>query len=87
VLLKGDDVAVAWSYLAESIQDAEDLVNALILHARGPMGATSSQESGGGLLFEGGGTYVFIDRIDDRFVFIASTDESAVADLRVQMDV
>jgi hypothetical protein len=60
VLLKGDDVAVAWSYLAESIQDAEDLVNALILHARGPMGATSSRESGGGLLFEGGGTYVAV---------------------------
>jgi hypothetical protein len=87
VLINGDDVAVAWSYLAESIQDAEDLVNALILHARGPMGATSSQESGGGLLFEGGGTYVFIDRIDDRFVFIASTDEAAVADLRTQMGV
>ena len=87
VLLNGDDVAVAWSYLAESIQDAEDLVDALILHARGPMGATSARESGGGLLLEGGGTTVFIDRIDDRFVFIASTDTAAVGSLRTQMGV
>lgn len=87
VLLNGDDVAVAWSYLAESVQDAEDLVNALILHARGPMGTTSSRESGGGLILEGNGTYVFIDRIEDRFVFIASTDASAGADLRTQMGV
>jgi hypothetical protein len=87
VLINGDDVAVAWAYLAESVQDAEDLVNALILHARGPMGATSSRESGGGLLFEGGGTYVFIDRTDDRFVFVASTDAAAGDALRTQMGV
>lgn len=87
VLLNGDDVAMAWSYLAESIQDAEDLVNALIIHARGPMGATSSRESGGGLLLEGGGVYIFIDRMDDRFVFIASTDAQAGEDLRAQMGV
>ena len=87
VLLKDDDVAVAWSYLAESVQDAEDLVNAMILHARGPMGTTSSRESGGGLLLEGGGAYVFIDRIEDRFVFIASTDATAGQDLRTQMGV
>jgi hypothetical protein len=87
ILLNADEVAVAWSYLAESIQDAEDLVDALILHAKGPMGTTSSRESGGGLLLEGGGTYVFIDRVDDRFVFIASTDAAAGADLRAQMGV
>jgi hypothetical protein len=87
VLVHGDDVAMAWSYLAESQQDAEDLVNALILHARGPMGTTSSRESGGGLLFEGGGVYVFIDRIDDRFVFVASTDTAAGQSLRSQMGV
>jgi len=87
VLVNGDEVAMAWSYLAESEQDAEDLVNALILHARGPMGATSSRESGGGLLLEGAGVYVFIDRIDDRFVFVASTDTAAGQSLRTQMGV
>lgn len=87
VLVNGDDVAMAWSYLAESDQDAEDLVNALIAHARGPMGAASSRESGGGLLFEGGGVYIFIDRIDDSFVFVASTDTAAGESLRSQMGV
>ncbi|MEZ5176440.1 MAG: hypothetical protein R2823_09585 [Acidimicrobiia bacterium] len=87
VLLNGDEVAMAWSYLAESEEDAEDLVNALIAHARDRMGATSSKESGGGLLLEGSGIYVFIDRIDDRFVFVASTDAAAGGSLRSQMGV
>ncbi|MDA2979695.1 MAG: hypothetical protein O3B42_08060 [Actinomycetota bacterium] len=87
VFINGDDVAMAWSYLAESEQDAEDLVNALISHARGAMGASSSTESGGGLILEGGGTYVFIDRMDDRFVFIASTVRNAGGSLRTQMGV
>lgn len=87
VLVNGDDVAMAWNYLAESEQDAEDLVNALITHARGPMGATSSRESGGGLLLEGDSVFIFIDRIDDRFVFVASTDATAGQSLRSQMGV
>jgi hypothetical protein len=85
IFVNGDDVAIAWHYLAESVEDAEDLVNGLIAHARGPMGATSSQESGGGLLLEGNGTTVFIDRIDDEFYFLASTNRSAVGDLRSQL--
>lgn len=86
-LVNGDDIAMAWSYLAETDQDAEDLVNALIVHARDRMGATSSQESGGGLLLTGDGIYVFIDRMDDHFVFIASTDPAAGNSLRSQMGV
>ena len=85
VLISGDDVAVAWHYLAESVEDAEDLVNAMIAHARGPMGATSSRDSGGGLLLEGGGTTVFIDRIDDEFWFLASTSSAAVGEFRTQL--
>ncbi len=87
VFVNGDDVAMAWSYLAESEQDAEDIVDALIVHARETMGASSATESGDGLILEGGGTYVFIDRIDDRFVFIASTDRNAGGSLRTQMGV
>lgn len=86
-LVKGDDIAMAWSYLAETDDDAEDLVKALIVHARDRMGATSSKESSGGLLLEGGGIYVFIDRMDDHFVFIASTDSDAEVSLRTQMGV
>lgn len=85
IFINGDDVAIAWHYLAESVEDAEDLVNGLIAHAKGPMGATSSQESGGGLLLEGNGKTVFIDRIDDEFYFLASTNRAAVGDLRSQL--
>lgn len=86
-LVDGDDIAMAWEYVAETDQDAEDLVNALLEHARTRMGATSSQNSSGGLLLEGSGIYVFIDRDGAGFVFIASTDKSAGASLRTQMGV
>jgi hypothetical protein len=81
---RGDDTAFAWSYLAESVEDAEDLANALIAHARGTMGSETSEESGGGLLFTGS-PYVFIDRVDDAIYFVASTDPSAGDDLRTQL--
>ncbi|NHZ71331.1 MAG: hypothetical protein GWP18_06780 [Proteobacteria bacterium] len=82
---RGDDAAIAWTYAGETEQDAEDLVDALILHARGTMGAGDSREAGGGLLFDGGSPYVFIDRVDDVIFFIASTDPAAGADLREQL--
>jgi hypothetical protein len=51
------------------------------------MGAGPAVESGGGLLFESGPTYVFIDRVDEKIFFIASTDHAAGASLREQMGV
>ena len=51
------------------------------------MGATNGQESLGGLLYDGGNPYVFIDRIDDKVIFIASTDLGAVELLREQLGV
>ncbi len=87
VLINDSDVATAWHYRAESEQDAEDLVNALITHARTRMGASSSQESAGGLLMEGSGKTVFIDRIEDEFYFIASTDSDAVSNIRSQLGI
>jgi hypothetical protein len=80
----GDDTAFVWSYLAETDTDAEELTNGLIAHARTAMGAGSTEESGGGLLFTGS-PYVFIDRIDDAVFFIASTDPAAGSDLRSQL--
>jgi hypothetical protein len=85
VFLRGDDTAFAWSYLAESVEDAEDLTNALIAHARDTMGAGGAEESAGGLLFAGGSPWVFIDRVDDRIFFVASTDAIAGEDLRTQL--
>ncbi len=87
LFLRGDDTAFVWSYLAETVEDAEELTNALIVHARDQMGASGSAESGGGLLFSDGTPTVFIDRIDDAIYFIASTDAAAVADARQQLGI
>ncbi|MGI9585503.1 MAG: hypothetical protein ACR2N7_07905 [Acidimicrobiia bacterium] len=83
--LNGADSVFVWSYLGESVPDAEDLSNALIAHARDTMGATGAEESGGGIEFGGGSPYVFVDRIDDAIFFIASTDPVAGADIREQL--
>ena len=83
--LNGTESAMAWSYRAETVADAEDLTNALIAMSRDQMGATGAQESGGGLLFSGGTPYVFIDRIDDQIFYVASTDPVAGDDLRSQL--
>jgi hypothetical protein len=82
---RGDDAAMAWVYLGETEQDAEDLSDALILHVRGGMGASGGQESGGGLLFDGGDPWVFVDRVGDLIYMVASTDPAAGADLREQL--
>ncbi len=84
---RDDDTAFVWSYLAESVEDAEELTNALIVHTRDQMGASGATESGGGLLFDGGAPTVFIDRIDEAIFFIASTDPAAVADARQQLGI
>lgn len=85
--LSGDDAAIAWVYEGETIQDAEDLATALIAHVRSSMNAGAPQESGGGLLFDGESTYVFIDRVDERIYFVASTDPMAGVSLREQLGV
>jgi hypothetical protein len=84
---RGNDSAIAWVYQGETETDAEDLANALIAHVTDVMGATNGQESAGGLLYDGGNPYVFIDRIDEKVVFIASTDLTAVESLREQLGV
>ena len=84
---RGDDTAFVWSYLAESVEDAEELTNALISHARDGMGAAGGVEDAGGLLFSGGSPTVFIDRIDEAIYFVASTDAGAVAEARGQLGI
>lgn len=83
VFSRGDDVALAMHYVGDTEQDAEEIADALIDLARGPMGADSGVESGGGLLFSA--PYVFIDRVEDEVFFVTSTDTAAGADLRTQL--
>jgi hypothetical protein len=83
--LRGEDAAIAWVYDGETVEDAEDLANGLITHIRTAMNAGEGVESGGGLLFDTGSTYVFIDRVDEKIYFIASTDAAAGESLRDQL--
>ena len=84
--LSGEEAAFAWLYEGETEADAEELVAALIAHVRASMNAGSAVESGGGLLYDGGSTYVFIDRVEDQIYFVASTDHTAGASLREQLN-
>jgi len=49
------------------------------------MNVGESVEDGGGLLFDQGEVYVFIDRVEDEIFYIAATDAAAGADLRAQL--
>ena len=84
--LRDADSAIAWVYEGETVEDAEDLANGLIAHIRGTMDAGDSVESAGGLLFSTGQTYVFIDRVEEKIYFVASTDHDAGASLRAQLN-
>jgi len=86
VFSNGTETAFAWVYRGETVSDAEDLADGLIAHVRTAMDAGTSRESGGGLLFDSGSVYVFVDRVDNQLFFIASTDANAGADLRAQME-
>jgi len=84
---RGSDSAIVWSYQGETETDAEDLTDAMIAHIKDVMGATNGQESLGGLLYDGGSPFVFIDRLDDKVIFIAATDLTALESLREQLGV
>jgi len=82
-----DGVAFGFHYVGESVRDAEELADALIAHAKAQMGAGKAIESGGGLLFDNGPVYVFIDRVENEIFFVASTDRGAGASIRSQLGV
>ncbi len=85
VYARGDDVAIVLHYIGDAERDAEELADAFIAHIGTSMNAGAPAESGGGLLYDQGSDYVFLDRVDDQVFFIASTDKGAGADLRAQL--
>jgi len=87
VFSRGDDVAMALSYIGDSERDAEELANALIVHIRDSMDSGPAEESASGLLYRQGNVYSFIDRIDDGIYWIVSTDKSAGEELRQQLGI
>ena len=87
VFTRGDDVAMAMSYIGDSERDAEELANALIAHVRDDMDSGPAEESAGGLLYRQGNVYSFIDRIGDGIYWIVSTDKTAGEDMRQQLGI
>jgi hypothetical protein len=85
VYARGDDVAIVLHYIGDAERDAEELADAFIAHIGTSMNAGLPVDSGGGLLYDQGSDYVFLDRVDDQVFFIASTDKGAGADLRAQL--
>lgn len=83
--IQGDDAAFAWVYSGDSVLDAEELFDALILHIDVSMDAGEPQDSDGGFLFDEGETYVFIERVDEKIYFVASTAPDARDSLRQQL--
>jgi hypothetical protein len=87
VLRGGEEVAFAYAYKADTEDDAVEVATALVAHARTTMGAGDGVEVDGGILFDEGGPWVFIDRIGDGLIFVAATDDAAGRALRPQLRV
>jgi len=69
-----DGVAFALSLAMESNDDAIEVVGGLIAHARDVLEAGDGVESAGGLLWDEGSRFVFIDRVGDGLLYILATD-------------
>lgn len=88
VIFDDDDVLIAIAYKGDTEQDAFELADALIDHASQVMGMGDPVGEGGGIEFIAeDGRYVFLDRIGDGFVFVASTDAEAAAAVIPQLRV
>ena len=87
LLRNGDDVLFIYQYGADTVGDAIEVAQALVALARGPMAAGDGVDDGGGILWQGLGTYAFVDRIGDGLVFVAATDDAAGAAARAAVRV
>ncbi len=87
LLVNGDDLLFVYIYGGDTEDDAIEVAQALLALARGPMDAGDGVDSGGGVLWDNAGQYVFVDRIGDGLMFIAATSGSAGAAARAQIRV
>ncbi len=86
-LRSGPEVVFAYAYVADTEEDAIDVAVGLVQHARGAMDAGDGIEVDGGILFDEGGPWVFVDRVGDGLVFVAATDAAAGRAVRDQVRV
>jgi len=87
LLANGDELTFVYIFGGDTEDDAIEVAQAFLALARGPMQAGDGIDSGGGVLWDGGGRYVFVDRIGDGLMFVASTSSSAGNQARGQIRV
>lgn len=87
LLVAGDNIVFVYIFGGDSEADTVEVAQALLAVARGPIGAGDGIDSGGGVLWEGSGPYVYVDRIGDGLMFIVATDDAAGASARSQIRV
>jgi len=87
LLTSGDNLAFVYIYGGDTEDDAIEVAQGLLALARGPMGAGDGVDSGGGVLWNEGGPYVFVDRIGDGLMFVAADSASAGEQARGQIRV
>jgi hypothetical protein len=85
ILFDEDDVVFAWEYLGDSERDAIELVEALVEVAEGRMAAGEAVAEAGGVLYASEDLYLFIDRVDDRMYYVATTDPELGPAIRRQL--
>ena len=84
-LRSSTDVAFVYTFAADTQDDAIEVAVALVEHARTSMGAGNGINEDGGILFDEGGPWVFVDRVGDGLMFIAATNAAAGRLLRGQV--
>ncbi len=80
-----DASAFALSLSMQSNDDAIEVVTGLIAHARQVLEAGDGVEAAGGLLWDDGEYYVFLDRVGDGLVYVVATDRELGRAVRSQV--
>lgn len=78
--------AFALSLAMQSNDDAIEVVTGLIAHARDVLQAGDGVEAAGGLLWDDGEYYVFLDRVGDGLMYVLATDRDLGREVRSQIE-
>ena len=81
-VFNSSNVGIVIQMDAVSMEDAIEYAQALIAHARETLAAGEGADVDGGILFDEGGPYVFIDRVDTRLLFVVATSASLGSQLK-----
>ncbi len=77
--------AFALTLAMQSDDDAIEVVGGFIAHAREVLGAGDGVEAAGGLLWDDGSYYVFLDRVGDGLMYVLATDRELGRAVRSQI--